>query len=69
MAQSSAKVLEAAKVLESNRLGIVLTGVIRNGKVELDPACLEELAKKFPNATKSFVAVNAPFDPNAPTVN
>lgn len=69
MAQSSQKVIEAAKVLESNRLGIVLTGVIRNGKVELDQACLEELAKKFPNATKSFVAVNAPFDPNGHLIN
>ncbi|MEI6339897.1 MAG: hypothetical protein WCQ57_15165 [Verrucomicrobiota bacterium] len=62
---SAQNVLEAAKVIEGNRLGIVLTGTIKNGKVEIDKACLDELAKKFPNATKSFVAVNAPFDPKA----
>jgi hypothetical protein len=63
--QAPNKLLEAAKTLEGGRLGIVLTGTIKNGKVELDKACLDELAKKFPNANKSFVAVNAPFDPKA----
>jgi len=63
--QAPHKLIEAAKTIESNRLGIVLTGTIKNGKVELDKSCLDELATKFPNANKSFVAVNAPFDPKA----
>jgi hypothetical protein len=67
MAQASTKrkMQAAAKTLETGRLGIVLTGTIKNGKVELDKACLDALSKKFPRATKSFVAVNAPFDPRA----
>jgi hypothetical protein len=59
------QLVEAVKTVDSSRTGIVLTGTIKNGKVELDKASLDEVAKKFANATKSFVAVNAPFDPNA----
>lgn len=62
--QNKNDLLEAAKTVENARSGIVLSGTIKNGKVELDQACLDEMAKKFPNANKSFVAVNAPFDPN-----
>lgn len=62
------KVAEAAKTLEDVRANIVLTGKIVNGKVELDQHCVDELARRFPNATKSFVAVNAPFDPETATV-
>lgn len=57
--------VEAAKTMDGARQGIVLTGTINNGKVELDKACLDEIAKKFPGANKSFVAVNAPFDPKS----
>jgi hypothetical protein len=38
-------------------------GRVRNGKLEIDQAGLEEFARKFPNANTTFVAVNAPFDP------
>lgn len=63
LAAKKRKMHTAAKTLETGRLGIILTGTIKNGKVELDKACLDALARKFPKATKSFVAVNAPFDP------
>lgn len=39
-------------------------GRVKDGKLELDSASLQELSKKFPNSTLSFVAVNAPFDPH-----
>lgn len=65
---SLAQINEAAKTLEENRTGIVLTGRVVNGKVELDQSCLDQIAKKFGDASKVFVAVNAPFDPkSAPT--
>lgn len=57
--------LEAAHVLEENRTGIVLTGRIRDGKVELDKRTLDEIAEKFARSNVAFVAVNAPFDPNS----
>lgn len=65
MAEDARKVLDAAKTIENNRLGIVLTGTVKNGKVELDKSCLEEIERKFAKANKSFVAVNAPFDPKS----
>jgi len=54
-----------AKEMRRVRTGIVLTGYVRNGKVELDQETLDELAKKFANANTAFVAVNAPFDPKS----
>ena len=51
------------RTLEENRAGIVLTGRLKNGVVELDKSCLEHIARKHPNANISFVAVNAPLDP------
>lgn len=57
--------VEALKTLEKNRTGIVLTGVVKNGKVILDQSSLDEVARKFPGAEISFVAVNAPFDPQS----
>ena len=53
----------AARLLQTQQSGIVLTGRIVNGKVELDQSTLDDIAKKFAGANKSFVAVNAPFDP------
>ncbi|MGA8429764.1 MAG: hypothetical protein WB729_08080 [Candidatus Sulfotelmatobacter sp.] len=58
-----ASLVEAAKTLQNSRTGVVLSGRIVNGKVELDQATLDEIARKFGGANKSFVAVNAPFDP------
>jgi hypothetical protein len=59
------KVLDAAKAIEDVRSGIVLTGRIVNGKIEIDQHVLDEIARNYPNANRSFVAVNAPFDPTA----
>lgn len=55
--------LEAAKLLQSRQTGLVLSGRIVNGKVQLDQSTLDEIARKFAGANTSFVAVNAPFDP------
>jgi len=55
--------VEAARKIQDNRTGIVLSGRIVNGKVELDKRTLEEIAQRFAGANKAFVAVNAPFDP------
>lgn len=65
------KVVAAAKAIEAvrqggNRIPVVLTGRIVNGKVEIDQHVLDEIAKNHPNANTSFIAVNAPFDPDSP---
>lgn len=48
-----------------NRLGVVLSGHIRNGKLILDQGTLDEIAKKYPDADRAFVAMNSPFDPRS----
>lgn len=58
-----ADVLPAVKKLQEHRLGMVLSGHIKNGKLVLDQATLDEIAKKFPDADRAFVAMNSPFDP------
>lgn len=65
MSDDKKESLEAVKTLEQNRTGIVLTGQVKDGKIVLDQACLDEIAKKYPDADTTFVAVNAPFDPAA----
>lgn len=57
------RVVEAAKLLQENRTGLVLTGRIKNGKLELDQATLDEIESRFPQADISFIALNSPFDP------
>ena len=42
---------------------VQVIGRIRNGKLEIDQASLEEATRRFPNANWAFVAMNAPFDP------
>lgn len=59
------KLAEGVEVISRNRTGIVLTGRVTDGKVELDQATIDEIAKKFPKGDVAFVAVNAPFDPKA----
>ena len=61
--QRHQEIVQAAKTLQEHRTGIVLSGRVVNGKVELDQATLDEIAQKFAGATTTFVAVNAPFDP------
>jgi type II secretory pathway predicted ATPase ExeA len=58
-------IVQAVETLAQNRTGIVLTGHVQNGKVVLDKDCLDEIARKHPNANIAFVAVNAPFDPES----
>jgi len=55
--------IQAARTIQDLRSGVVLSGRITNGKVELDKTTLDEIAKKFAGSNRSFVAVNAPFDP------
>jgi hypothetical protein len=56
------KRLAAAEVLRQNRTGLVLTGRIRNGELELDETTREEIRQKFPEADVAFIAMNSPFD-------
>jgi predicted transglutaminase-like cysteine proteinase len=58
----------AAKTLQDNRTGLVLTGRITNGKLILDKATEQEIATKFAQADVAFVAMNSPFDPNSQIV-
>jgi hypothetical protein len=66
--QQHQQLLAAAKAVQELRSGIVLSGRINNGKVELDQSTLDEIAKRFAGSNRSFVAVNAPFDPKPATV-
>ena len=61
----SAELRTRAEQTLKDRTGIVLSGRVVNGKVELDEHTVAEIARKFPGAGKSFVAVNAPFDPQS----
>jgi len=65
---SQEEVVNAAKVIQENRTGLVLTGRITNGRVELDQSALDDIQERFPDAEISFVAVNAPFDPRSQLV-
>jgi predicted hydrolase (HD superfamily) len=67
-AKQHQSLIEAAQLLQDRQTGIVLSGKIINGKVELDKSTLDQIAKKFAGANKSFVAVNAPFDPKSTAV-
>lgn len=62
------RMADAARVIRENQTGLVLTGRITNGRVELDQTTLDEIGQKFPDAEISFVAVNAPFDPQSQLV-
>jgi fructose-1,6-bisphosphatase/sedoheptulose 1,7-bisphosphatase-like protein len=66
--QDHQAVAAAAHTLRSIRTGIILSGRVVNGKVELDQASLESIAQSFPKGDHAFVAVNAPFDPQAQVV-
>lgn len=62
------KLTDAAKTIRENRTGLVLTGRIVNGRVDLDQSALDDIQDRFPDADVSFVAVNAPFDPDGQLV-
>jgi hypothetical protein len=59
---------DAVGTLEKAGRKVQVIGRLVNGKLELDQSSLNEMAKKFPNADMSFVAVNAPFDPVSQSV-
>jgi predicted Ser/Thr protein kinase len=62
------RVAHAAKTLGENRTGLVLTGRIKNGKLELDKATQDEIEQKFAKADVAFVAMNSPFDTHSQSV-
>lgn len=54
---------QLGRLLQDNRTGLILTGRIKDGKLELDQRSLNEIATRFPKADMAFVALNSPFDP------
>lgn len=65
---SQERLQEVADVLRENRTGLVLTGRIKNGKLKLDQATLDEIQERFPQADQAFIAMNAPFSPQSQPV-
>jgi len=55
------RLTQVANAMHEHRTGLVLTGRIKDGKLELDQATKDEIARKFPKADKVFVAMNSPF--------
>jgi len=55
--------VNALNQLEEQGRPVQIVGRLRNGKLEIDQASLEEATRRFPNANWAFVAMNAPFDP------
>jgi len=49
------------KMKADGRKVVQVVGKIQNGKLEIAQKSLAEIARKFPSANISFVAVNAPF--------
>lgn len=56
------KLQAAAEALRENKTGLVLTGRITNGELQLDEPTLTEIRERFPDADVSFIALNSPFD-------
>ncbi len=50
---------------EDGREIVQVVGKIQNGKLEIAQEALAEIARKYPSANISFVAVNAPFKASA----
>jgi hypothetical protein len=57
------QVQQAVKMMEEKKTGLVLSGRIKDGKVILDKATRDKVARKFPKGDIAFIAMNAPFDP------
>ena len=49
------------KIKNDGRKVVKVVGKFQNGKLELSQESLAEIARTFPSANISFVAVNAPF--------
>jgi hypothetical protein len=56
------QIVEAAKALQANRTGLLLTGRIKNGELQLDQSTLDQIRQQYPDADVAFVALNSPFD-------
>lgn len=52
-----------AGLAKDHELAVQVIGEVVEGKLQIDPAALEVFQQRFPNAKPTFVAVNAPFDP------
>ena len=61
--KTSKVVRNSLEKIQQDGRKVQVLGRVKDGKLEIDQASLAELSKKFPSATFSFVAVNAPFDP------
>lgn len=59
---------QAARAIQENRTGLVLTGRIKNGELHLDQPTLDEIRRKYPDADVSFIAMNSPFDAESQAV-
>ena len=59
---ASIEAAEALRKVGDDRLGVVISGHIKNGKLVLDQDTLDEIARKYPDADRAFVAMNSPFD-------
>ncbi|HEY0479799.1 MAG TPA: hypothetical protein VGD37_19905 [Kofleriaceae bacterium] len=57
-------VADAITKLEDEGRKVQIIGQIKNGKIEIDPSDLADLAAKHPNLV--FLAMNSPFDPVVP---
>lgn len=55
--------VESSKTQCTTMQKVMVQGSVKNGKLELDPAMLEEVSGGSVRARDAFVAVNAPFDP------
>lgn len=56
------QLVDAAKALQANRTGLLLTGRIKNGELQLDQSTLDQIRQQYPDADVAFVALNSPFD-------
>lgn len=68
MAENSEQIEHAARVIHENRTGVVLTGRIVDGRVELDESTMDRIRDGFPGADVAFIAVNAPFDAKSQSI-
>ena len=60
--EESERLQSVAETLRENKTGLVLTGRITNGELQLDQPTLDEIRSRFPDADISFIAMNSPFD-------
>ena len=52
---------QAIDKIQADGRRVEVVGSYENGKLQLDPAAVSELDRKYPDGKFAFVAVNAPF--------